>query len=1256
LESWLQLGLLSNNQVRDLAQLYLTCPYIPVVSPAVAPTPVHEFIAPPVSPLPRRPLGPQILTGLMAEIGVVWLLALGVFLVVISSAVLAVSQWYWLSPVGQYAILLGYTLAFGLAGLWASRREQLRLTGQMLQIATLLIVPVNVWMMDGLRLWRSPLGWGVIILASLILVGLNWRLMRGSSRLSQLNSVGLSGLHWGWSLSGGPLLLTYLGVGGTVLLQLMAQARRARTAPAFVEVPAARGLPSGAIAIVVASLLLVGRALWAAGVPIYQLGLAITLAGWLLVRLQRASAPPTSRIAGGVLLVLGWAVSLLHDPQPVQGLDPLWQTLAVSGLALAVVLEQLWRTRSLLFLLTAWAIGLQTYALLRVLVPLDLRHTLIHDLMQWAGLRSGTWELLGVGFFPYLVLTVLMAGYWRRQQEPLLAQGSDQLAWGWGLLLAIPSSFNPLVRAIYSSLAAGLLGVLLYQRRQGLSQWPSGRASQFVLITHATAVLAGLSWVLWGWPQLSAATWTWILLGSALVLWGGAGLSHDRLWQASGWYLGLALAACSYPLLLQALELERELAVNWEGGAVYAGLPWLVVPAALMGLSYVPCFFAVQRSNWLSVVAVGLGLILGFTRLTPFIITLGGSTLVMVGNTQRLRSRFSAVLTVGLGLGWLSLEGWSLLGKFEARWYLVWAAGLVGLLWLVWDRWGAITDRPAVAHPLADLYRPVLDGWARGIALFEGILLSLVVLFSLNYADSLPWRHLTVSIGLMLGAIAYRTYRQPQVWGLWGLAWAVALLINAVAEWLDGSGLDREIASLIMGEISLWVGDRGIARRAPVLSWTQSLTWHGIPLLYALLACLLAHAEFTALSGGVMAGVAGIVLGVSRRQAELKPLRYLGLVGLSIAAYEALIYQLTQRSDVGIGMALTLLAALAAVIGLAQIGLQRWLAPALLLEPSDLDGVMGLHWCVGSLLVLLALPGGLSGMVLWIWTGTVAGLALVASGQGRRQGFWIYPALAQGVWALATVVHQLWPQLSLAQWGAALASGLALALYRCPWPRWGWPRLPWQRASTLLPGVIVGLSAGEVNISSLLLTAGCYSAMAWLGGTVRLSYVGLGLALWAGWRWLLELHWSDPLWYVALLSAALLIVVRLDPSLQAESAQETRHWLRCLALSLVCLTAFYSPSGSGWLRGLLTIGAGLGLGGVGLVLRTRAYLYIGTLTFMAAVLRQSWWFVADQSLLLWLGGIGLGLLLIWIAATFESRRTQAMAWLQYWSQELARWE
>jgi hypothetical protein len=77
---------------------------------------------------------------------------------------------------------------------------------------------------------------------------------------------------------------------------------------------------------------------------------------------------------------------------------------------------------------------------------------------------------------------------------------------------------------------------------------------------------------------------------------------------------------------------------------------------------------------------------------------------------------------------------------------------------------------------------------------------------------------------------------------------------------------------------------------------------------------------------------------------------------------------------------------------------------------------------------------------------------------------------------------------------------------------------------------------------------------------------------------------------------------------------------------------------------------------LGLVLRVRAFLYVGTLTFIAQVVRLLWLFINQYSLLLWAVGIVIGLVFIWIAATFEARRNQVNGLVQYWLDELANWE
>jgi hypothetical protein len=117
LEAWQQLGLLSNEQVKQVCRKYLVCllPQVLQTSPVptAASTPTPDFITPELEQRrshpqshpqssDRQPMSTiaegspsfvaQRLQALMAEISVIWLLFLGVFMVVVSSGVLAASQ------------------------------------------------------------------------------------------------------------------------------------------------------------------------------------------------------------------------------------------------------------------------------------------------------------------------------------------------------------------------------------------------------------------------------------------------------------------------------------------------------------------------------------------------------------------------------------------------------------------------------------------------------------------------------------------------------------------------------------------------------------------------------------------------------------------------------------------------------------------------------------------------------------------------------------------------------------------------------------------------------------------------------------------------------------------------------------------------------------------------------------------------------------------------------------------------------------
>jgi hypothetical protein len=125
------------------------------------PTPPRKPLIATLSPILKVPTKPSfaatVLQSLGEELSVRWLLFLGVFLVVLSSGVLAASQWERFPTVGQYGVLFAYTLSFCGFTFWAGKPRNLRLTAQTLLIVTLLLVPINFWAMDSFSLWQNPL-------------------------------------------------------------------------------------------------------------------------------------------------------------------------------------------------------------------------------------------------------------------------------------------------------------------------------------------------------------------------------------------------------------------------------------------------------------------------------------------------------------------------------------------------------------------------------------------------------------------------------------------------------------------------------------------------------------------------------------------------------------------------------------------------------------------------------------------------------------------------------------------------------------------------------------------------------------------------------------------------------------------------------------------------------------------------------------------------------------------------------------------
>ncbi|MFS8825165.1 NINE protein, partial [Synechococcus sp. R6-6] len=566
---------------------------------------------------PPTPALAVLLRNLLSELSVAWLLLLGLFLVVVSSGVLAASHWEQFSPTAQYGVLLAYTAAFGVGAGWIQRQEGLRLTGQTLEAIALLLVPVNVWALDGLGIL-----WGIRILALGLLLGIP---LTAEGRVRSLGSgagfrdsgvepnafygtlvnfLALSGLHAFWSL--GPqelrpafvLGILYLGILSTVIYTWSRRSQELRGSKIWL--------------IGAAGSLLILRGLLSGHVQVPQLGLAVALLGWLAAEWPQGSPHIVAEGAqegtlsrwwegSWVLLVVGWLLAAIGLAEsPFSG----WQLLGISLLGIHVLTGRLRRhTQSpqrdevlrvhltLLFLL-----GLETCWAFWQVWPPSWRQAVVATVINWFQPLDSPWGLLGLVLLPYEVLWLGLAARWQRSTPEAgetdfsgLVEPTERLVLGLGgslLLLSLP---YPAIRFWHLLLSAGILAWWLQQKSR------SGETPNFlwVLLTHAYgvgALLAGIRWLL---PDLfapavrstSLSSWGVVLLLVGLLEWagrvalGGSGRFWGLpvgLWQRSADGIGSVLVGSSYlAFLLQRLP---ELSATGEQSF---GWLWLLVPLVL---------------------------------------------------------------------------------------------------------------------------------------------------------------------------------------------------------------------------------------------------------------------------------------------------------------------------------------------------------------------------------------------------------------------------------------------------------------------------------------------------------------------------------------------------------------------------------------------------------------------------------------------------------------------------------------------------
>ncbi|MEH2081050.1 MAG: DUF2157 domain-containing protein [Nostoc sp.] len=1284
LDIWLRLGLISDVQVRQLCREFLVCAVV-LQPQAEAQTKVVFATSDPVQQLPvavlqassgkqlqQKPAKPNfigtMLQSLGAELSVRWLLFLGVFLVVVSSGVLAASQWARFPASGQYGVLLAYTLSFWGLSFWAIRQNNLSLTAQTLLIATLLLVPVNFWAMDSFRLWQNPMDWIVVAIACPTLTAITVLLSKNrtiftnlhTGKLPLVNILGLSYLHWGWQLRGFPLIAVYLATISTTIITVY---HNLFQQPHTVSDDRRRLSISLPAAVIIYSLIvLLVRAIFVIKVDVTLLGLAIGICGWLMTWLtqqgrrrageqgSRGAGEQTENFAslplysllwerlGSVLLFLGWVVSVVNYP---------WQAIAVSGLGLWFVGSRLrWYSLKRDFV-AVFVIGLETIWLGWRLVPDNLQKLAIATGTQLTNSQNEPWALLGIVLFPYVILMVALTDSLYRSQKRELAKFGELLALLFGAFLTTIAIVNPTLRSLNLLFSTATLAFVT-QRRSPLSL-------PLVYLTHIMGVLTFCFTINWLFPSLTQQAWASILLALMVAEWRFS--LEEGLWQRSAWDIGLGLAAASFFLLWMNAE------SSWFGIADNRsdwGVLWLVTPLALTGVANATIIERRLTSRYLSVLAVIVAQLVTLQLPGIRLIGLAVGAGLMFANTRYLRNQVSALITEGFVLSFIGVLLWTGMPGLPrlavAGWFV---AGAIATLSL----WLARTVLSRRSNELAVIYAAASDKWAMalcGLELLSLTLHSVLISQGFNTSGFL----FLIATAITLAAIVYRSWREPTNWAFYGIGWCLELLIAQVLGLEERSIVRIAIVNIALGLITQLVGEWWW-RRHQLERFPSSL--HILPLIYGAFSVLLRLNTFTEWTGLYSLGVALIVIGVGRRRENFKPLLYLGIIGVSISAYELLFYQMSQASGGALGDGLIAMSALGASIMYAYRILSPWLVSYLRLTPQELKRVAHIHWAWSSCLLMAAIttPIGIN-RLLGLATGVFLIRYAIFQGRNSRTSpsffrgitiaeMWVYLSLLEvagiRIYWRETAVGRFWAG-PLVPWNGAIACVVAYFLYILPWESWGWSKRPWQQAAYVIPLIILWETRLQTYPITLIIADGFYIFLAKVSENIRFTYISVALIDWALYRWFNSLHLTDDLWYVTPIGLSLLYIAQIDSQLRLPEYKTPRHILRVLGSGLICGWAILFHQNAAWIPGILSLIAIF----AGLALQVRAFLYIGTATFLITTIYQSVIFSLQYSFLKWVVGLLVGILLIYIAANFETRRAQITSLIRSAIDEFQSWE
>ncbi|PZO35750.1 MAG: hypothetical protein DCF19_23160 [Pseudanabaena frigida] len=1373
LDLWLELGLIKEKSVKLICETRFVCDIkakatelaiashnLPIAEPNrqlanISGSRLPRSTIAQVSVKPKTLQEPskvvQTVRSLFSEFSTMWLLFLGVFLVVVSSGLLAASQWDNFSPQVQYLLLLAYTLGFFGVSFWTSKNERLRMTTRALQLVTLLLVPANFWAMDGLGLLKNPAGMGLSAIAGCLLSGIAVFLLQTSfvfrdpqvisqdatikknkKQLSQISILAillLGWLHLGWFLSSYyPLIAVYLGISGLAVSTFLNRRQGLNTADSST-------FPLALITGAYSTVLLISRALLFGNVSVFKLGLAFGVCGWVLVQITNKttrlrspsdqSADTASAIAfqsnlGQILLGLGWLVSV-WDRYP-------WQTFTVSLLIAWLLCDRLLKLEDPIDLTYLFFWGLQLLWLGCRLIPEDWRLTSTQQFLTFFQTNSEL-NLLGILLFPYLIVALIVAAIYRDRQKNALATRGELLALGFGVLLTILSIGYPLTIFVNLSLSAIALSIVQAKRSPNSKDLHS-----LVYFAHIISISAIVSGIFFYTRSTSIFAWVGFLLAMMLIEWSavlvigkfsthpqiqvlsksesqenillpslsGRGVGHEgnphlQAWRDSAWHIGASLAALSYILLWNSLVVGQNLGISSESLVTtsYWGVAWLSVPISLTLLGTWREFADRDLAIKLSIAGLVIAQFLTWGGDGSRVISLGVAFALMLVNTRRSESLLTTFNTVGYGLLFIASLLWQF--KFGDGAIAQLTFGINGaivsvlLLYILnhWLKYRRDRHVPDLNLPLNQSYSQAFDIWA---ALLSAALLILqsflaVSVFAFNYDDQLFINLLPSTILVTLGLV-YRIWQSigrdivqaPPFWTEWGIAWGIELLTSGAIAVTNGSVIELAIANITLGFLTQLLGDWWMKRTG---NHEYPRSWHIIPLIYGVMGSLFRIGTFSNLSGLFSLSTSLIGIGIGRRASQSNPvfktLTYISMAIATFSAYELLFYQMVANSKGGsFGDGFVLLATLGCAIAYAYKIFANWIVQYLRISIKEVGISAHLHWTASAIFLLLGsfsspstsggAIGGFIAIALSAYAIAQGKTSLASLKKGGKDlessDIWIYTGITTIISAIAYLIYFAFPNpwliANLIQpYAAAIACIFAAILYLPPWEEWGWAKQPWRNSAFALPLIFTGITGSALATPCLIIVGIFYAIYAKLQQQIRMTYITVLL-----WDWailqnvylnLYEVSRFNFLIYASVIGFSGLYFAQVEPTLRSRNSKALRHALRSLlsgGIGLIAyLYSFDNPSLalSTWILSFIFIIAGLGL-------RVRAYLFMGTLTFILLVLTQAVILVTQYSFLMWALGIIAGIGFILVAANFEVRRDRILALFRNVAIELETWE